>query len=269
MPTDIYATISEVATAVQERLVDVLEMRVNDAQQRAMWQAYIAGIEFPPEARVLEIGCGTGAVTRILAQWPSVREVVGVDPSPVFIANARALAADIPNVTFEEGDGRSLRFTAGAFDVAVAHQALSHVPEPERLLAEAWRVLRPGGWLAIYDGDYATATVATSDLDPLEACADAFRRGFIHDPWIMRRLPQLLKASGFATMPMRSYGYVEATGGAYMLTWIDRGADALAAGGHISRETAAALKAEAQRRSAAGAWFGHIAFASILAQKEA
>jgi trans-aconitate methyltransferase len=57
-------------------------------------------IRFPAEAKVLEIGCGTGAVSRILAQWPGVAEVVGVDPSPVFIAKARALAQDLPNLTF-------------------------------------------------------------------------------------------------------------------------------------------------------------------------
>ena len=42
-------------------------------------------------ARILEVGCGTGAVTRVLAAWPGVVEAVGVDPSPVFVAKAREL----------------------------------------------------------------------------------------------------------------------------------------------------------------------------------
>jgi SAM-dependent methyltransferase len=208
-------------------------------------------------------------VSRILARWPGVAQVVGVDPSPVFIAKARALAQDLPNLTFEEGDGRSLTFAAAAFDVVVAHQALSHVPQPEQLIAQAFGVLRPHGWLAVYDGDYATATVATGDHDPLEACVHAFRQSFIHDPWIVRRLPQLLQAAGFDPLPMRSHGYVEAPEAGYMLTWIERGADTLQQRGRITTEAAAALKAEAMQRSAAKTWFGQIAFASILGRKPA
>jgi hypothetical protein len=92
---------------------------------------------------------------------------------------------------------------------------------------------------------------------------------FVHDPWIVRRLPQLIQAVGFEVKPMRSHGYVEAPEGAYMLTWVDRGADVLLQAGRIGQETAEALKAEARRRSAAKVWFGHIAFASVLGRKPA
>jgi hypothetical protein len=57
--------------------------------------------------------------------------------------------------------------------------------------------------------------------------------------------------------------------GGYLLAIIDRGADALLAGGRIAAETADALKAEARRRSDAGEFFGHIAYASLIAQKSA
>jgi ubiquinone/menaquinone biosynthesis C-methylase UbiE len=192
-----------------------------------------------------------------------------VDPSAVFIAKARSLAQDIPNLSFEEGEGRSLRFETGSFDVVVVHQVLSHVPQPERLLAEAFRVLRPQGWLAVFDGDYATATVATGESDPLQACVQAFQANFIHDSWIVRRLPRLMHEGGLEAMSMQSHGYVEAPEGAYMLTWIERGADALLQAGRIDQGTAEALKTEAKRRSAAKIWFGHIAFASLLGRKPA
>lgn len=266
---DVYAKITEIAPETQERLVDVLEMRVTDQRQRAMWEAYLSEIEFPPAAKVLEIGCGTGAVSRMVAQWPGVAHVLGVDPSPVFIAKARALAQGIPNLAFEEGDGRSLRLHQEAYDAVIVHQALSHVPQPEQLIAEAFRVLRPTGWLAVFDGDYATATVATGEFDPLEACVNAFRMHFVHDPWIVRRLPQLLRARGFEVLPMRSHGYVETADAGYMLTWIMRGADVMVQTGQIGTQTAEALKAEARQRSSTKAWFGHIAFASVLSRKPA
>jgi ubiquinone/menaquinone biosynthesis C-methylase UbiE len=269
MMPDVYSTISEVASDIQERLANVLETRFNDPRQQAMLHTYLSNIEFPTQARVLEIGCGTGFVTRTLAGWHGVGQAVGIDPSPVFIEKARTLSQDIPNVSFESGDGRSLPFAADDFDVVVIHTTLCHVPQPERLLTEAFRVLRPQGWIAVFDGDYATATVATSDYDPLERCMHAFRENFVHDPWLVRRLPQLIHAAGFEVLPMQSHGYVEAREGAYMLSWIDRGADVLMNANLIGKETAEALKAEAQRRSEEKKWFGHIAFASVLGRKPA
>ena len=142
---DVYATIAEVDVATQVRLAAILELRAADPQQRAILDAYLSEVRFPPAARVLEIGCGTGAVTRLLASRPGVAEAVGIDPSPVFVARAGELATELGNASFEEGDGRALRFGDGDFDVVVCHTVLCHVPEPERVLAEAFRVLHPGG----------------------------------------------------------------------------------------------------------------------------
>ncbi len=264
---DLYATIKELDPGVKERLADVLEKRAADSRQREMLHSYLSEIDFPPAARVLEIGCGTGGVTRTLANWPGVCEAVGLDPSAVFLSKARELGSAIPNLSFEQGDGRSLPFNDKSFDVVIVHTTLCHVPDPAGLAAEAYRVLRPKGCLAIFDGDYATATIARGDSDPLEACIHAFRDGFVHDKWLVRRLPVLIQSCGFDVQPMRSHGYVEAGRGSYLLTWIDRGADLLVQTGAIGEEKAEALKVEARRRSDNNHWFGHIAFASLLATK--
>lgn len=264
---DVYATIAGASPEVQERLADVIEQRAADPQYQAMVRAYLAEVPFPPRAQVLEVGCGTGSITRTLASWLNVAHALGVDPSPVFLARARALSAGIGNVAFEQADGRSLPLAAERFDAVVVNTTLSHVPNPERLLAEVFRVLRAGGSLAVFDGDYATATVALNALDPLERCVEAFRASFVNDPWLMRRLPQLVREAGFERAAMRSYGYVESSNGGYMLTWIDRGADALAASGALGRDAADALKGEARRRSETGTWFGHIAFGAVIACK--
>ena len=64
---------------------------------------------------------------------------------------------------------------------------------------------------------------------------------------------------------MQSHGYVESPQAGYMLTWIERGADALVGAGCIDSRAADALKAEARRRDDAREWFGHIAFTSLIA----
>jgi ubiquinone/menaquinone biosynthesis C-methylase UbiE len=233
-----------------------------------MLAAYLTDARLPPGARVLEVGCGTGAVTRILATWPGVSTAVGVDPSPVFVAKARELARDIASLTFEIADGRSLPFPAASFETVVFHTTLCHVPEPRIILDEAVRVLRPGGCVAIFDGDYATATLAVRAGDRLQMCADAFREHFVHDPWFVRRLPALVRAAGLHVQSVRSHGYVETLAPGFMLlSWVDMGADALVASGRVDASGAAELKAEARRRVAAGEYFGHIAYMSLVARK--
>jgi SAM-dependent methyltransferase len=66
--------------------------------RRGILNEFVSQITFPKEAKVLEIGCGTGAVTRFLAGLPDVSHAVGVDPSPVFIAKAKELAGSVQNL---------------------------------------------------------------------------------------------------------------------------------------------------------------------------
>jgi hypothetical protein len=141
------------------------------------------------------------------------------------------------------------------------------VPGPEAVLAEAHRVLRPGGWLGVCDGDSSTATLSTGELDPLQVCVAAFVEGFVHDRWMVRRMSGLAAGAGFEVSPLRSYGLVETSKPGLTLSWVDRGADLLAGRGQIGRELAAALKAEAQRRAETQVFFGYMAYASMVARK--
>jgi SAM-dependent methyltransferase len=267
---DIYIGVTEAPPNILEGLMTALEIRAADPQQRAMLNTYLNDAALSPNSRVLEIGCGTGAVTRVLAAWPEIAEAIGVDPSPAFVAKARELASGMINLSFQEADGCSLPFDNNAFDAVVFHTTLCHVLEPEAMLREAVRLLRSGACLAVFEGDYATATLATKAGDPLDVCAAAFRDHFVHDPWLVRRLPALMRAAGVELECVRSYGYVEASQPGFMLaSWVDLGADALVSSGRIGADTAAALKAEARRRVSTGEYFGHIAYMSVVARKHA
>jgi hypothetical protein len=77
-----------------------------------------------------------------------------------------------------------------------------------------------------------------------------------------------VRAAGFELVRFGSYSYVEApSSDGYMLAIVDRGADALVATGRVTQGAADELKAEARRRSRAGEFFGHIAYASVVARK--
>jgi ubiquinone/menaquinone biosynthesis C-methylase UbiE len=253
---DVYLTIAQAPAVLQNQLADVLELRAADAQQRAMLETYLSGLPLKG-ARVLEIGCGTGAICRRLAR--DAASVTGIDPSPVFVERARALA---PGIRFEVADGAELPFADGSFDVVICHTVLCHVADCAAVLREARRVATR---LGVFDGDYATTTVATRDHDPLQACADATVAALVHDRWLVRRLPQLLDATGWTLTHQAAHGYTETRDPVYGLTLVDRGAGLLVAARTIGEETAEALKAEARRRVAAGTYYTHINYASFLA----
>jgi ubiquinone/menaquinone biosynthesis C-methylase UbiE len=264
---DVYASITSADPATLERLTGALELRAADLLRRGILKEFVSEISLPKEANVLEIGCGTGAVTRFLAGLPDVSHAVGADPSPVFIAKARELAGFVQNLTFQEADGRALPHEDRSFDVVLFHTTLCHIPKPEEALAEARRVLRPGGWLAIFDGDYSTTSFAIGNFDPLQCCADAAIDGLVHDRWLMRRLSAMLRTAGFEAPRSRSYGYTSLADPSYMFTLVDRGSDLLLNAGRIGPGMAEALKAEARRRAEVDNFYGLIVFASAVARR--
>jgi ubiquinone/menaquinone biosynthesis C-methylase UbiE len=263
---DVWSTVADLEPAMQRRLGDVLETRGADPQQRAMRMAFLDSISFPAACRVLEVGCGTGVLTRQLAAHPSVGSVVGVDLAGSLLERARELSVDQPQIEYLEGDARDLPAAAGDFDVVVFDSTLSHVPDVEKALAETARVLRPGGRLAAFDGDYATATVALGDQDPLQECVNAMMANSVNDRHIMRRLSSLAREHGFVVERFQSHGFVDTTDDGYMVTVVERGIDLLLAIGQIGDEVAAALRAEVSRRAEQGLFFGHVAYLSLIAR---
>lgn len=96
-----------------------------------------------------DLGCGTGQVAEALA--PFVRRVIAVDGSGEMLQAARHRLRELTNVEVRRGELESLPIEDGALDVATMMMVLHHVPEPAQALAEAARVIRPGGRLLIAD----------------------------------------------------------------------------------------------------------------------
>jgi ArsR family transcriptional regulator len=104
---------------------------------------------FDPTWTVGDLGCGTGALAATVAPW--VRSVVALDDSPAMLAEARRRLASFENVDVREADLETLPLEDGALDAATMVLVLHHVPDPERVLREAARVVRPGGRLLVVD----------------------------------------------------------------------------------------------------------------------
>lgn len=115
----------------------------------AAWSRAL-GLLLPP-LDVVDIGCGEGYLTVEVARW--AHRVTAVDRSPAVLARARDLAARrrVHNITWKKGDVERLPIDAASMDLALLSQTLHHAPHPERALAEAARVLKPGGRALILD----------------------------------------------------------------------------------------------------------------------
>ena len=102
-----------------------------------------------PEWIVGDLGCGTGQVAASLA--PFVKRVIAVDRSDDMLQAARRRVRDLPNVDVRRGELEALPIADGELDAATLLLVLHHLPDPVEALAEAARVLRPGGRLLISD----------------------------------------------------------------------------------------------------------------------
>lgn len=130
---------------------------IRTAAERAAWDRIFALVlDGRSRLDVLDAGCGTGFLTLDLASRR--HRVTGVDFAPEMLVEARRKAAEQgAAVRFEEADAEQLPFAAWSFDLVVSRHVLWTLPHPEAAIDEWIRVLRPGGRLAVIDGQFDPA----------------------------------------------------------------------------------------------------------------
>jgi len=165
--------------------------------------------------RALDLGCGTGGLTVLLARQGLTVDAVDHSPDMLAVAREKVDAEGLSaSVTFAESDIRSLEFPDRSFDLVTCQRVLHHVPEADAVISEAARVLKPGGIFFVSDQVRGSAVLVAA-LKPLwhlirkEQPVDE-RDSFLRDHEVVRRPQELLgmlDVHGF-TYECRSYGHL-------------------------------------------------------------
>jgi ubiquinone/menaquinone biosynthesis C-methylase UbiE len=215
------------ATAEQERLVE----------QAEHWRHRLIrdGTELEPGTRLLEVGCGAGAVLAVLGQeFPGVR-LTGVDIEPKQLDFARGhLERSGVEATLLEADAYDLPFADESFDHVWMMWFLEHIADPSAVLREARRVLVPSGRITVIEVDYSTCR-AEPTTPALEALFRAMVQGMAAAGWsdAGTRLPGWLREAGFREIDAgeRTYWWQEddlATQARYAADVMESAFDAIA-----------------------------------------
>ena len=247
---------------------DAMDARQSDPTMEKIVADYLAPLTVTADSVLVEIGAGAGAVTRRIADFAKPAKVVGFEPSKGFVKEAQQRGAAQSNLRFEAADGANLPCEEGTIDVAILHTVLSHVTEPDALVSEAVRILKPGGVLVICDADFSKAALGHFPNDPLDACAKAFVDGFVTDPFIVGKLRKLLSDAGLRVTKFDVTNRIIADTN-QMLPWVEATTKQMVERGEIGQPLADALVVEHNRRVANGALYGFQVFASVSGTKPA
>jgi ubiquinone/menaquinone biosynthesis C-methylase UbiE len=178
-------------------------------QAQAIWpqeQGLFARYALSGALRILDLGCGTGEITRRLAQYFPQAHLVGIDILEGNLAIARRDSTAFgERVRYETGDAFALKIPDAHFDLVVCRHMSQAVPNFALVLDEIGRVLKPGGWLHLLSEDYAMLRMPRGARDPDRFWVDTalpFLESIGCDGRIGRHSPPLLEQRGYSDIAM-------------------------------------------------------------------
>ncbi len=189
-----------------QKVINAINLQYSLECFRVYKNAVLDHLWLRPGSAVADLGSGLGydAVT-IGEMVGSEGSCVGVDASATLVAVAHSCTpADMHQVSFAVGPAEQLDIGDNTLDAVKADRLLMHVEDPQQVLVEAFRVLKPGGRAAFVEPDWGTFTITSADRVTTRRFADEWCDSFQHG-WIGRDLPHLLRRVGFRDVELSGH----------------------------------------------------------------
>jgi 2-polyprenyl-3-methyl-5-hydroxy-6-metoxy-1,4-benzoquinol methylase len=269
--TDVWARTTDIDESALAVMAARLENRAKHPFFRRVIADYIGDLDLPHIARAIEIGCGTGVVSRTLAAAPGFHgTITATDVSPYLIDVARQHAATEgagAGIAFEVSSATDLRADNSSYDLVIAHTLFSHAPNPVAILAECARVLRPRGRLLIFDRDFASSALSLDATLAAKIDIAEIARAFAAQPFIIRQLPKLLTDADFRIESHRSYVIADVGHAEFFAENLSTWRRLLPVSGVIGKDEADLFMDELDAASASGTLFWANNFYTFVARK--
>jgi SAM-dependent methyltransferase len=270
----VFQRVDELEDSTVERIVDRLEYRGTSPVFAEMRDAYLDEIGLADAERVIEIGCGTGVVARAIAKRSEfVGDLYATDLTEAFIEAAVGFAESDgvgDRIRFAVGDSNQITDVEGGYDIVVGHTLISHVADPGGLIAEAARVLRPGGRLVLFDGDYAGMVVGTGTDTELDAqVMTALTETACANPSVLRAMPRMLRDHGFELASVQDHVYSEVGNSEFFLGLAEYAALIIPGAGGLTGSDVDRWLAGLRQANADGVYFGASNYYTYIATKPA
>jgi SAM-dependent methyltransferase len=230
----------------------LLEKRSQSAEEVAVRTAYLDLLAIQPGESVLDVGCGSGVPLRDMARrvGPAGR-AVGLEYSAAFLAIARELVEQeglAQQIELREGDALALPFADGEFDLALTATVLRHIAGGDRGVAELARVVKPGGRVAVFEGDADGCLINHPDRQLTRRIVASGSDNNNIDGQLARRLPGLMVEVGLVDVQAQAFTTIDRDPNGYYFQRCERWAIMAAQVDAISRDERdrwlEALKAE-------------------------
>ena len=270
-PIDPYSMTDKLDDALIQAVVTRLEARGKHPVFAKMLNDYLDAMRIDTAKTVLDMGCGTGVAARAIARRRGFSgRITGIDLSASLAATAKRLSGEegiADRVEFRVGDTRSLDLATGIFDAVVAHTLVSHVDNPAAVIGEAARVVRLGGVVGIFDGDYASLTFGHADPARGKAYDEALINAVVTSPRVMRQMPRLLRAAGLELVASFSYVLTEIGKADFWLSGIESFQRLIPRAGVMTEEQAGVWADALRKDSDEGVFFGASNYYGYVARR--
>ncbi|MGE3907293.1 MAG: methyltransferase domain-containing protein [Reyranellaceae bacterium] len=261
MANDIFSNIDGLPSEGIQMLADRLDMRSQMPGFAKMRDDYFGLMDLQPNARILELGAGTGAIGRAYAKRQ------GFSGCYVVSDLSRSLIEYAERKAFEEGIADRMEFKvanamtgqgigAEQYDAVILHTILSHVPDPGSVLKTAVSATTNGGIIAVFDADYEGLVIVSGDEDLDSTVMSALRQSALAQPKVMRKVPSLAVALDLERKHLVPTLLAEAGESEFFIGLAQAVCNTVMAQGNLHRDTGEKWLAALETAVANGSFFG-------------